>query len=32
MRGDLMALFERDELAKYLTDEELAPVPAEETR
>src|SRR5215475_6772977 len=34
MRADLMALFERDELAKYYTAEELPPVhpaPAEET-
>jgi len=28
MRADLMALFERDELAKYYTDEELPPAPA----
>ncbi len=25
IRPDLLALFERDELAKYLTDEELTP-------
>lgn len=31
MRDDLLALFGRDELAKYLTDEELAVLPAEET-
>ncbi|MDT4938183.1 MAG: succinate dehydrogenase / fumarate reductase, flavoprotein subunit, partial [Pseudonocardiales bacterium] len=29
MRTDLITLFQRDELAKYLTDEELADVPAE---
>ncbi len=29
MRADLIALFERDELAKYLTDEELPAVPEE---
>jgi succinate dehydrogenase / fumarate reductase flavoprotein subunit len=28
MRADLMALFERSELAKYYTDEELPPAPA----
>jgi succinate dehydrogenase / fumarate reductase flavoprotein subunit len=28
MRADLMALFERDELAKYYTDAELPPAPA----
>jgi succinate dehydrogenase / fumarate reductase flavoprotein subunit len=28
MRPDLMALFEKDELKKYFTDEELADVPA----
>jgi succinate dehydrogenase / fumarate reductase flavoprotein subunit len=31
MRADLMALFERDELAKYYTEEELPPAPAEES-
>ena len=34
MRADLMALFDRDELAKYYTPEELPPAdpaPAEET-
>jgi succinate dehydrogenase flavoprotein subunit len=31
MRADLMALFERDELAKYYTDAELPPAPAEES-
>jgi succinate dehydrogenase / fumarate reductase flavoprotein subunit len=30
MRGDLLGLFERDELAKYMTDDEL-PAPAEES-
>ena len=30
MREDLMALFERDELKKYLTEAELPPAPAEE--
>jgi succinate dehydrogenase / fumarate reductase, flavoprotein subunit len=30
MRDDLIGLFDRDELAKYLTDEELPPVAAEE--
>ncbi|MGH3261178.1 MAG: FAD-binding protein, partial [Trebonia sp.] len=29
MRADLLALFERDELSKYLTDEELAALPEE---
>ncbi|MEO6887281.1 MAG: FAD-binding protein, partial [Jatrophihabitantaceae bacterium] len=29
MRADLLALFKRDELSKYLTDEELAALPAE---
>ena len=28
MRADLLALFDRDELAKYYTDEELPPAPA----
>jgi succinate dehydrogenase / fumarate reductase flavoprotein subunit len=32
MRADLMALFDRTELAKYYTDEELPPAPAEESR
>jgi succinate dehydrogenase / fumarate reductase, flavoprotein subunit len=31
MREDLLALFERDELAKYLTDDELAQLPIKET-
>ena len=29
MRDDLIALFDRAELKKYLTDEELAAMPAE---
>ena len=29
MREDLIALFDRDELEKYLTDEELPPADAE---
>jgi succinate dehydrogenase / fumarate reductase, flavoprotein subunit len=29
MRDELIALFERDELKKYLTDEEMAALPAE---
>ncbi len=28
MRDDLITLFDRDELKKYLTDEELAALPA----
>jgi succinate dehydrogenase / fumarate reductase, flavoprotein subunit len=32
MRDDLMALFQRDELKKYLTEQELAGVPTEESR
>jgi succinate dehydrogenase / fumarate reductase, flavoprotein subunit len=31
MRADLLALFERDELSKYLTDEELTALPQEAT-
>jgi succinate dehydrogenase / fumarate reductase, flavoprotein subunit len=32
MRPDLLELFQRDELVKYFTDEELVAIPAEETK